>query len=125
MDRYDAQTVEEKWQRVWEDANAFHVPNPEPGTERSRKQYVLAMLPYPSGTLHLGHVLVYTIGDVLARFQRRRNEFVLHPIGFDSFGLPAENEAIRRGGHPREIVEQNITHITREMKRMGWSLDWD
>src|SRR5215813_8941530 len=83
------------------------------------------MLPYPSGRLHIGHVLVYTIGDVLARFQARRHEFLLHPIGFDSFGLPAENDAIRKGGHPRDIVEENITHITREMKRMGWSFDWD
>jgi leucyl-tRNA synthetase len=125
MDRYDAQTVEAKWQRVWEDARADYVPNPPPGVDRSQKHYVVAMLPYPSGTLHLGHVLVYTISDVLARFQRRRHDFVLHPIGFDSFGLPAENEAIRRGGHPREIVDQNITHITAEMKRVGWSFDWD
>jgi leucyl-tRNA synthetase len=125
MDRYDAHAIEEKWQRVWEDANAFHVPNPSPATDRSQKSYVLAMLPYPSGTLHIGHVLVYTIGDVLARFQARRHEYLLHPIGFDSFGLPAENDAIRKGGHPREIVEENIAHITREMKRMGWSFDWD
>ena len=83
------------------------------------------MLPYPSGTLHMGHVLVYTIGDVLARYRRRNGWTVLHPIGFDSFGLPAENAAIREGAHPREITERNIAHITREMKRMGWSLDWD
>ena len=125
MDRYDATTIEAKWQRVWDDARADHVPNPAPGTDRSKKHYVLAMLPYPSGTLHIGHVLVYTISDVLARFQRRRHEYVLHPMGFDSFGLPAENEAIRKGGHPRQIVEENIVHITTEMKRMGWSLDWD
>jgi leucyl-tRNA synthetase len=75
--------------------------------------------------LHIGHVLVYTISDVLARFHRRRHELVLHPMGFDSFGLPAENEALRKGRHPREIVEENIVHITTEMKRMGWSLDWD
>jgi leucyl-tRNA synthetase len=125
MDRYDATAIEAKWQRVWEDSKAFHVPNPEPGADRAGKAYVLAMLPYPSGTLHIGHVLVYTIGDVLARFQARRHERLLHPIGFDSFGLPAENDALRKGGHPREIVEQNITHITGEMKRMGWSFDWD
>jgi leucyl-tRNA synthetase len=125
MDRYDASAIEAKWQRVWEDSKAFRVPNPEPGADRSGKAYVLAMLPYPSGTLHIGHVLVYTIGDVLARFQARRHERLLHPIGFDSFGLPAENDALRKGGHPREIVEQNITHITGEMKRMGWSFDWD
>jgi leucyl-tRNA synthetase len=125
MDRYDAQAIEQKWQRVWEDARAFNVANPEPGADRSHKAYVLAMLPYPSGTLHIGHVLVYTISDVLARFHARRHEYLLHPIGFDSFGLPAENDAIRKGGHPREIVEENITHITGEMKRMGWSFDWD
>ncbi len=124
-DRYDAKTIEERWQRVWEEARAWHVPNPDPTADRSRKAYVLEMLPYPSGTLHMGHVLVYTIGDVLARFRRRQGWTVLHPIGFDSFGLPAENAAIREGGHPREITERNIAHITREMKRMGWSLDWD
>jgi leucyl-tRNA synthetase len=125
MNRYDAPRIEEKWQRVWEDADAFHVPNPGPGDDRANKRYVLAMLPYPSGTLHIGHVLVYTIGDVLARFNARRFGRLLHPIGFDSFGLPAENDAIRKGGHPRQIVEENIAHITREMKRMGWSFDWD
>ena len=125
MERYDPKTIEAKWQRVWEDERAFYVENPEPGDDRSRKSYVLAMLPYPSGTLHMGHVLVYTIGDVLARFQARGHERLLHPIGFDSFGLPAENDAIRKGGHPRAVVEENITHITREMKRMGWSFDWD
>ena len=126
MERYDPHRIETKWQRVWEDERAFYVPDPKPGEDRSGKKYVLEMLPYPSGALHMGHVLVHTIGDVLARFQRRRTgKSVLHPIGFDSFGLPAENEAIRRGGHPRDIVEQNITHITREMKRMGWTFDWD
>jgi leucyl-tRNA synthetase len=125
MERYDPHRIETKWQRVWEDERAFYVPDPKPGEPRSGKKYVLEMLPYPSGALHMGHVLVHTIGDVLARFQRRTGKSVLHPIGFDSFGLPAENEAIRRGGHPRDIVEQNITHITGEMKRMGWTFDWD
>jgi leucyl-tRNA synthetase len=126
MDRYDPKQIEGKWQRVWEDADAFHVPNPEPASaDRSRKDYVLEMLPYPSGTLHMGHVLVYTIGDVAARFRRRNGSLVMHPIGFDSFGLPAENAAIREGGHPREIVERNIVTIRREMTRMGWGFDWD
>jgi leucyl-tRNA synthetase len=125
MDKYDPHRIETKWQRVWEDERAFYVADPEPGADRTGKKYVLEMLPYPSGALHMGHVLVHTIGDVLARFQRRTGKAVLHPIGFDSFGLPAENEAIRRGGHPRDIVEQNITHITGEMKRMGWTFDWD
>jgi leucyl-tRNA synthetase len=125
MDKYDAKTIEAKWQRIWEDARAFNVPNPEPGADRAGKSYVLEMLPYPSGTLHIGHVLVYTIGDVVARFRRRHGLEVLHPIGFDSFGLPAENAAIREGGHPREIVERNIEHITGEMQAMGWGHDWD
>src|SRR5712691_8653953 len=126
MERYDHTQIEPKWQRVWEDAKAFHVPNPDPATaDRSRKSYVVEMLPYPSGTLHMGHVLVWAIGDVISRFRRRNGLTVLHPFGFDSFGLPAENAAIKEGGHPRPITERNIATITREMKRLGWSLDWD
>ena len=109
MDRYDPQAIEPKWQRVWDDAGAALVDDPDPTKEKS---YVVAMWPYPSGTLHMGHVLVYTIGDVLARYRSRNVEHLLHPIGFDSFGLPAENAAIREGGHPREITERNIRHIT-------------
>jgi leucyl-tRNA synthetase len=125
MNRYDPKAIESKWQGVWEDARAFYVPNPEPGADRSSKSYVVEMWPYPSGTLHMGHVLVYTIGDVLSRFRRRNGMTVLHPIGFDSFGLPAENAAIREGGHPREITERNIRTITQSMRRMGWGFDWD
>jgi leucyl-tRNA synthetase len=125
MDRYDAGTVEAKWQRVWEESRAFEVPNPEPGAPRSpRKNYVLEMLPYPSGSLHIGHVLVYTLGDVLTHFYRRTGSEVLRPMGYDSFGLPAENAAINEGGHPREIVERNIVAIRRTMKRLGWAIDW-
>ncbi len=127
MDRYDPHTIEKKWQQAWDEAGAFLTANPDDPAkaDASRKNYVLEMLPYPSGSLHMGHVLVYTIGDVIARFRSRNGSTVLHPIGFDSFGLPAENAAIREGGHPREIIERNIANITREMKRMGWSLDWD
>jgi len=124
MDRYDAHTVERKWQQVWEDVQAFRVPDPEPGADRSTKSYVLEMWPYPSGTLHMGHCLVYTIGDVLARFQRRNGLNVMHVMGFDSFGLPSENAAIREGRHPREITETNIATITETMKQMGWGYDW-
>src|SRR5579864_8471047 len=124
MERYDAHTTEAKWLRVWEDEQAFRVPDPEPGADPSNKLYVLEMWPYPSGTLHMGHTLVYTLGDVLARFNRRNGKNVMHVMGFDSFGLPAENAAIREGGHPREIVERNIGEITQTMKRMGWSYDW-
>ncbi len=125
MDRYDAQTIEPKWQRVWEDAKSFEVPNPGPGDGTTApKSYVLEMLPYPSGTLHVGHMLVYTIGDVVTRFRARNGMRVLHPQGFDSFGLPAENAAIREGVHPRESTERNITNITRSMRRLGWAYDW-
>lgn len=125
MDRYDAPTVETKWQRIWEETRAFEVANPEPGAPRNeRKNYVLEMLPYPSGSLHIGHVLVYTLGDVLARFYRRTGSEVLRPMGYDSFGLPAENAAIKEGGHPRAIVERNIEAIRRTMKRLGWAIDW-
>jgi leucyl-tRNA synthetase len=121
MADYDAHEIEAKWQRVWDDAEAARVGDPNTAKEKS---YVAAMWPYPSGTLHMGHVLVYTVGDVLTRFRRRQGMEVLHPIGFDSFGLPAENAAIREGGHPREIVERNIRTITRSMRRMGWAFDW-
>src|SRR6185437_4418003 len=125
MDRYDAQTVETKWQRIWEESRAFEVPNPKPGALRNeRKSYVLEMLPYPSGTLHIGHVLVYTLGDVLAHFYRRTGSEVLRPMGYDSFGLPAENAALKEGEHPRDIVERNIVSIRRTMKRLGWAIDW-
>jgi leucyl-tRNA synthetase len=120
MDRYDAQQVETKWQSVWEDERAFEVSNEPAGN----KSYVLEQLPYPSGTLHMGHMLVYTIGDVVTHFRRRNGMHTLHPFGFDSFGLPAENAAIKEGGHPREITERNIEAIKRSMKRIGWAYDW-
>jgi leucyl-tRNA synthetase len=125
MDRYDAQAIEAKWQAVWERERAFEVPNPAPEErERGEKSYVLEMLPYPSGTLHMGHMLVYTIGDVVTHFRRRNGMRVLHPQGFDSFGLPAENAAIKEGLHPRLTTERNIAHIRRSMRRIGWAIDW-
>jgi leucyl-tRNA synthetase len=120
MEPYDPHTIEPKWQRVWEDAGAWQVSN-EPAQP---KAYVLEQLPYPSGTLHMGHMLVYTIGDVVSHFRRRNGFHTLHPFGFDSFGLPAENAAIREGGHPREITERNIEAIKRSMRRIGWAYDW-
>ncbi len=125
MDAYDPHAIERKWQRIWEAEHAFEVPNPSPGAPRNpRKRYVLEMLPYPSGSLHMGHMLVYTIGDVRAHFYRRNGYEVLRPMGFDSFGLPAENAAIAGGGHPRAIVERNIEAIRRTMKTIGWAIDW-
>ena len=125
MDRYEPGTIEPKWQEVWEAERAFYVLNPEPGEAPERKFYMLEMLPYPSGTLHMGHVLNYTLGDVLTHFRRRNGSTVMRPMGWDSFGLPAENAAIREGGHPREIIERNIEGIKTEMKRLGWAIDWD
>ena len=125
MDKYEPDRIERKWQEVWEAERAFYVPNPEPGAEPEQKFYMLEMLPYPSGTLHMGHVLNYTLGDVITHFRRRTGWHVMRPMGFDSFGLPAENAAIREGGHPREIVERNIAHIRTEMRRLGWVIDWD
>ena len=126
MERYEPQAIETKWQRVWEDQQVFRTPNPAPGEEaEERHWYQLEMLPYPSGTLHMGHVLNYTMGDVLTHLRRRSGWKVLRPMGFDSFGLPAENAAIREGGHPREITERNIAAIREQMKRLGWAIDWE
>ncbi len=122
MDKYNAQTIESKWQRVWDEARAFEVPNT--GSADGREFYLLEMLPYPSGTLHVGQVRNYTQGDVLAHFFRRNGRRVMRPMGYDSFGLNAENAAIREGGHPRLIIEQNIESIRAQMKRMGWAIDW-
>ncbi len=125
METYDPKAIEARWQRVWEDARAFYVDDPPPGEEPEGKFYMLEMLPYPSGNLHMGHVLNYTLGDVLTHFHRRHGLEVLRPMGWDSFGLPAENAAIREGGHPREITERNIENIERQMHRLGWAIDWD
>ena len=124
-ERYDPQAIEAKWQRVWEDERAFAVPNPEPGEATGKKTYVVEMLPYPSGELHMGHVLNYTIGDVVCHLRRRRGFEVLRPMGYDAFGLPAENAAIRRACIPRLSTERNIAAIRAQMRRMGWAIDWD
>ncbi len=126
MEKYDPQAIEAKWQEVWEAERAFYTPNPAPGEESDERHwYQLEMLPYPSGTLHMGHVLNYTMGDVVTHFRRRKGWKVLRPMGFDSFGLPAENAAIAEGGHPREITERNIAAIRVQMKRLGWVIDWE
>jgi leucyl-tRNA synthetase len=127
LEKYEAETIERKWQRVWEDEQTFHTPNPGPDVPADdRHWYQLEMLPYPSGNgMHMGHVLNYTMGDVLTHYRRRTGWTVLRPMGWDAFGLPAENAAIREGGHPREITERNIETIRRQMKRLGWAIDWD
>jgi leucyl-tRNA synthetase len=126
-ERYEPKTIEPKWQEVWERERAFYVPNPDPAeVERdARKTYVLEMLPYPSGELHMGHVRNYMLGEVVAHFRRRHGYAVMRPMGYDSFGLNAENAAIKEGGHPRLITERNIANIRRQMRRIGWSIDWD
>ncbi len=125
MERYDPQAIEAKWQQVWEDERAFEVSNPEPGElSDERTTYVLEMLPYPSGELHMGHVFNYTLGDVFTHVRRRQGMRVLRPMGYDAFGLNAENAAIREGGHPRVITNRNIEAIRRQMRRMGWAIDW-
>ncbi|HEV3407783.1 MAG TPA: class I tRNA ligase family protein, partial [Gaiellaceae bacterium] len=125
MERYDPETIERKWQERWERERAFVVPNPErPADRDTKRSYVLEMLPYPSGELHMGHVKNYTLGDVITHFRRRNGYEVLRPMGYDAFGLPAENAAIREGGHPRVITERNIAAIRRQMHRMGWAIDW-
>jgi leucyl-tRNA synthetase len=125
VDSYEPQQIEKKWQQVWDEAGAFVTPNPDDPAHADRsKAYVLEMLPYPSGELHMGHVLNYTLGDVVSHFRRRNGYSVLRPMGYDAFGLPAENAAIREGGHPREVTERNIEQIRGQIKRMGWSIDW-
>jgi leucyl-tRNA synthetase len=126
VDRYDPREIEAKWQRVWEDEQTFHVQNPEADAEPDDTHwYQLEMLPYPSGSsLHMGHVLNYTMGDVQTHVRRRSGWTVVRPMGWDAFGLPAENAAIREGGHPSEIVERNIATCRAQMKRLGWAIDW-
>ena len=101
-----------------------HPRSGDPRPPGQPKSYVLEMLPYPSGELHMGHVLNYTLGDVVSHVRRRKGCSVLRPMGYDAFGLPAENAAIREGGHPREVTERNIAAIREQIKRMGWSIDW-
>jgi len=120
-ERYEPQSIETRWQTRWEEAGTFRAGS-RPDAE---SRYVLEMFPYPSGAMHMGHARVYTIGDALARWLRMRGYDVLHPIGFDALGLPAENAAIKDGRHPAERTAENIVSFRAEMKRLGYSFDWD
>jgi leucyl-tRNA synthetase len=125
-DRYDPQAIERKWQLVWQAENTWVVPNPgSPEFDESKpKSYVLEMLPYPSGEPHVGHLKTYSVGDAIAHFRRRRGFLVVHPMGYDAFGLPAENNAIQTGEHPREATEKSIAAFREQFMRWGISIDW-
>jgi leucyl-tRNA synthetase len=121
-DRYDPKRIEEKWHARWQtDPKLFAADSPD---SKRKKYYVLEMLPYPSGVLHMGHVRNYAIGDALARYMWMQGYNVLHPMGWDSFGLPAENAAIKNQVPPRQWTLQNIAHMKKQMNRMGFSYDW-
>ena len=120
MSAYDTKTIEPKWQKAWEDAGTF-LATKEGGKP---KYYVLEMFPYPSGRIHIGHVRNYTMGDVIARYKLSTGHNVLHPMGFDAFGMPAENAAMASNGHPKTWTYDNIDTMVSQMKPLGFGLDW-
>ena len=119
-DRFNPHTADARWQKAWEDQSSFaadrHPDRP--------KSYVLEMFPYPSGRIHIGHVRNYTMGDVLARYKAMTGHAVLHPMGWDAFGMPAENAAMEKGVHPGEWTRANIAHMKSQLKRIGFAFDW-
>jgi leucyl-tRNA synthetase len=121
--RYDFAAAEPKWQQAWTQRGCFRVEDVP--TDGKAKYYVLEMFPYPSGSIHMGHVRNYTLGDVVARYKRARGHSVMHPMGWDAFGLPAENAARERGVHPATWTYQNIANMRAELQRMGLSLEWE
>ena len=120
-ERYNPKEVEEKWQKFWEDGAVYRATR----SDDKEKYYLLEMFPYPSGRIHMGHVRNYSIGDVIARFMRMRGRNVLHPMGWDAFGMPAENAAIQNKSHPAAWTYQNIDYMRGQLKKLGFSYDWD
>lgn len=119
-ERYNPKTVESKWRQVWDEKKLFETKNDDPG----EKYYVLEMFAYPSGRIHMGHVRNYAMGDVVARYKRAKGFNVLHPMGWDAFGMPAENAAMKNKVHPKEWTYQNIATMREQLKSMGLSIDW-
>ena len=117
---YDHRRIEERWQTYWDRQKTFAAQE----TPAKPKYYCLEMFPYPSGRIHMGHVRNYAIGDVIARYKRMRGFNVLHPMGWDSFGLPAENAAIAKGVHPHQWTTENIAYMRNQLRQMGLSYDW-
>ena len=121
VERYNFKSIENKWQKTWEQKKVFSVQV----DKNKKKFYCLEMFPYPSGKIHMGHVRNYTIGDVLARFKKLQDFNVLHPMGWDSFGMPAENAARQNNLSPKDWTESNISNMKSQLKRLGLSIDWD
>lgn len=119
-ERFESGTADTRWQRVWDEAQCFRADD----TSAKPRSYVLEMFPYPSGRIHIGHVRNYTMGDVLARYKRMQGFEVLHPMGWDAFGMPAENAAMEKGVHPGGWTRDNIANMKAQLKRLGFALDW-
>ena len=120
MARYNPKDAEPRWREAWARKDVFRVSNDDPRP----KYYVLEMFPYPSGRIHMGHVRNYAMGDVVARYRRARGHAVLHPMGWDAFGMPAENAAMERGVHPKGWTYDNIAGMREQLKALGLSIDW-
>ena len=121
MERYNFKSIENKWQKFWEENKSFKSKI----DKKKNKFYCLEMFPYPSGKIHMGHVRNYTIGDVLSRFKTMKGYNVLHPMGWDSFGMPAENAAKQNKQDPKLWTENNIDIMKKQLKQLGLSIDWD
>lgn len=117
---YNPQSIESKWQKKWQETGSFKVTE----DQDKPKYYLLEMFPYPSGRIHMGHVRNYTIGDVVARYKTMQGLNVLHPMGWDAFGMPAENAAIASKIHPKKWTYENMDYMRTQLKRMGFSYDW-